>query len=246
MRSLGNMTDTANEIRSEMAATRDRMADDINEIKAEAAERVHAAKERVNVMRMVREHPWPALGAAVALGAAIGGSGADMKAAAATVAGAKKAAQVSKEAATNTIAKLHSSDDESPAPVRESEVSRPRIGDKVSVMLGALVMRGLDRVLEEMRAAAHDWGTRMAGPSRSTTGRRPGARAATPVREAVVAVREEIATARGDAAAAQVPVPNEMLPTEIGLRADAVEALGGGTHEPPLEPGAGELGARWS
>jgi len=41
-------------------------------------------------------------------------------------------------------------------------------------------------------------------------------------------------------------VPNEIAPAELGLRADAVEAVGGGTHEPPLEPGAGELGARWS
>jgi hypothetical protein len=37
-----------------------------------------------------------------------------------------------------------------------------------------------------------------------------------------------------------------MLPTEVDARADAVEALGGGTHEPPLEPGAGDLGARWA
>ena len=256
------MTDTANEVRAEMAATRERMADDINEIKAKAAERVHAAKERVNVMRIVREHPWPALGAAVALGAAIGGSGADTKAAAATVAGAKKAAQATRDAATSTIEKLHSSDHASSVgdgrraaaggrltlgeSLSEQEVNKPGIGDRVSVMLGALVMRGLDRLLEEMRAASHDWGTRMAGPSRMTTRPHPRTRPITPVREAVVAVREEIATARGDAAAAQVPVPNEMLPTEVGLRADAVEALGGGTHEPPLEPGAGELGARWS
>jgi hypothetical protein len=43
-----------------------------------------------------------------------------------------------------------------------------------------------------------------------------------------------------------VPVPPEMLPTEVDARADAVEALGGGTHEPPLAPGAGDLGARWA
>lgn len=251
--SFTSMTDTANEIQSEMAATRDRMADDVNELKAKAAARMHAAKERVNVTRIVREHPWSALSAAVVLGAAIGASGADEKAAAATVAGAKKAAGAAKDAAgaakdaaTSTIEKLHSSEAEVPEPPHEAEVSKPGLSDRVSVMLGALVMRGLDRVLDEMRAASRQWGTRMASPSR--TDRPP--RAATPVpppsRPEIIAVREEIATSQTAAETEKVPVPNEMLPTEVGLRADAVEALGGGTHEPPLEPGAGELGARWS
>jgi hypothetical protein len=60
---------------------------------------------------------------------------------------------------------------------------------------------------------------------------------------AVVAVREE---GTANDASDQVPVPNEMMPSEVDARADAVEALGGGTHEPPLAPGAGDLGARWA
>jgi hypothetical protein len=60
---------------------------------------------------------------------------------------------------------------------------------------------------------------------------------------AVIAAREAIAA---DDESAQVPVPNEMMPSEVDARADAVEALGGGTHEPPLAPGAGDLGARWA
>lgn len=52
---------------------------------------------------------------------------------------------------------------------------------------------------------------------------------------------------RADRVAAEsVPVPPEMTPAELGVRADAVEKQGGGTHEPPLEPGAGDLGARWA
>ena len=243
------MTESINDIQSEMAATRDRMANDVDAIKAKAAERLHAAKERVNVMRVVREHPWPALGAAVVLGAAIGASGADEKAAAATVAGAKKAASATRDAATSAIEKLHSSDEQSPEPVRETEVSKPGLSDRFSVMLGALVMRGLDRVLDEMRVASHQWGTRMPRSMRADEAPRP-VRPVAPVppasRPEIIAVRAEIATERAAAEAEKVPVPNEMMPTEVGLRADAVEALGGGTHEPPLEPGAGELGARWS
>ena len=243
------MTDNINEIQSEMAATRDRMADDISALKAKGAERLHAAKERVNVTRLVREHPWPALGAAVVLGAAIGASGADETAAAATVAGAKKAASASKDAATSVIEKLHSSDDQSPEPVREAEISKPGVSDRISLMIGALVMRGLDRLLDEMRLASHQLGARMATSRRSPEAPR-SPRPATPApplsRPEIIAVRAEIATEQAAADADKVPVPNEMMPTEVGLRADAVEALGGGTHEPPLEPGAGELGARWS
>jgi ElaB/YqjD/DUF883 family membrane-anchored ribosome-binding protein len=70
------MTDTS-DLRQEMAATRDRMSRDIDELQSRASERVESAKQRVNVAHVVREHPWPALGAAVVLGAIIGGSGAD-------------------------------------------------------------------------------------------------------------------------------------------------------------------------
>ena len=243
------MTDTINEIQSEMAATRERMANDIDEIKAKAAERVSAAKERVNVMRMVREHPWPALGAAVVLGAAIGASGADAKVAAATVAGAKKAADATKDAATSTLEKLHSDHDQATERLREAEPSKPGITDRLSLMLGALVTRGLDRLLDEMRNASQDLGTRMARSrvaSESPRSVRTATPAPIPSRPEIIAARADTAMERAAAEAEKVPVPNEMMPTEVGLRADAVEALGGGTHEPPLEPGAGELGARWS
>jgi hypothetical protein len=243
------MTESIQEVRSEMAATRDRMANDIDEIKAKATERVNAAKERVNVMRIVREHPWPALGAAVVLGAAIGGSGADAKLAAATAAGAKNAARASKDAATSAIEKFHSRDDEPSERFGEPDVSKPGLSDRVSVMLASLAMRGLDRLLDEMRSASRQWGTRVARSTRADGPTRPSP-AATPVpppsRPEIIAVRADMASERAAAEADKVPVPNEMMPTEVGLRADAVEALGGGTHEPPLEPGAGELGARWS
>jgi hypothetical protein len=64
--------------------------------------------------------------------------------------------------------------------------------------------------------------------------------------DVVVAARPTPTDTRVPRAEDVVPVPREMLPTEVDARADAVEALGGGTHEPPLEPGAGDLGARWA
>jgi hypothetical protein len=177
----------------------------------------------------VREHPWSALGAAVALGAFIGRSGADERAVAAT-----------KGAVSETIDKLRSRTqyDESDPRVVEEHHAKSGVGGRFAGLIGATVATTLDRVIDEMRVASRNWGARM------WTSRARDIRAAAPVAAAVVAtVGEKIATNR---AADAVPVPEEIAPAELGLRADAVEAVGGGTHEPPLEPGAGELGARWS
>jgi hypothetical protein len=216
------MTQETVRLRSEMADTRDRMSRDIEEL------RDHA-KRRLDVAHLVREHPWPALGAAVVLGAIIGRRGAD-----------EKVASAATGAVTGTIDKLRSRGHQAssePRVVVEPD-PKPGIAARFAGLLGATVAGTLDRVIDDLRVASRDWGTRMStSPARA-------AGAAVPVAAGVVAaVGDTIATNR---AADEVPVPNEMAPAELGLRADAVEAVGGGTHEPPLEPGAGELGARWS
>jgi len=222
------MTEKTAEIVREMDATRARMARDIDQLEARAAEKVSAVKRRLDVGQLVREHPWPALGAAVVLGAIVGGSGADEKAAVATVAGARAAARASKNAAQSAMDKLHSSDDaDEPEPL-SVEREKPGLGERLFDSLGAAVAGSLDRLVDEVRVASRDWGARMARPT------------------TVVAVAEPVMPAAVPNEADQVPVPREMMPTEVDARADAVEALGGGTHEPPLAPGAGDLGARWA
>ena len=238
------MSESTSEIRQEMAETRDRMSRDIDQLEAAAAEKVRAVKQRLDIGQLVRDHPWPALGAAVVLGALVGGSGADEKAAVATVAGAKAAASASRDAVSGVVEKLHSSDDAEPEALTV-EPPKPGLGERLFDGLGAIVARALDGVIEDMRHASRDWGARMAGQSRV---REPMPVTTTTT---VVAVAEPILTRvatsnEGTASADEVPVPREMLPTEVDARADAVEALGGGTHEPPLAPGAGDLGARWA
>ena len=174
----------------------------------------------MTLIQSVRDHPWPALGVAVALGAAIGGSGADEKAVAAT-------AGLVRGVARKTQSDDITADREGEARVESNPA--PGLRDRLAEMVGSSVAGAFDRVLDEMRTASREWGARMRPL-------RPAAAAA------VVAARTGTTTSPDDA----VPVPNEIAPAELGLRADAVEALGGGTHEPPLEPGAGELGARWS
>lgn len=234
------MTETS-EIRQEMAATRDRMSRDIDAIQSDASARVNAVKNRLDVVQLVREHPWLALGSAVALGAVVAGTGADGKAATATALGVKRAATASKSAVATAVQKLQSTDtDELEVPAAE----KPGLSDRLFGSLGASVAGALDRVLDEMRAASREWGSRLASSSPTTRpAQAPGPFVARAIATAVIA-REESATTTSEADA--VPVPNEMMPSELDARADAVEALGGGTHEPPLAPGAGDLGARWS
>ena len=218
------MTESTAAIVREMDATRARMARDIDQLESRAAERVQAVKQHLDVGQLVREHPWPALGAAVVLGAIIGGSGVDKKAAGATVAGAKAAANASKDAVSGAMEKLHSSDDAEPETLT-SHSAKPGLGERLFDSLGSAVAGGLDRLIDEMRVASRDWGTRMASSSQA---REPMTVATTTT---VVAVAKPMvrpaAPNDGANAADEIPVPREMMPPEVDARAEAVEALGG-------------------
>ena len=74
------MAETTADVRREIELTRNRMSETLSQL-----------EQKVNVMQIVRDHPWPALAVAVAAGAALAGTKADVKAAAATV-GATKGA----------------------------------------------------------------------------------------------------------------------------------------------------------
>ncbi len=68
------MAETTADVRRDIELTRERMSDTLAEL-----------ERKLNVMQIVRDHPWPALGLALGAGVLLGGSGADAKAAAATV-----------------------------------------------------------------------------------------------------------------------------------------------------------------
>jgi hypothetical protein len=243
------MTSSSSNVRREIARTRERMTETIDQIDSEITERVSAAKRKVDLMQLAGEHPWPALTIALALGGLIGASGADEKAAVATASAAKRAAGASSEAAKKVVAKVrerrHSSDSEA-AIEKESEASNadPRLSDRLIAAASGPLQAAIERILDEMRGASRELGERLA---RSGKTRRPHATSSLTVVEIVAEPRPAaVATAPVPRAEDVVPVPPEMLPTEVDARADAVEALGGGTHEPPLAPGAGDLGARWA
>ena len=74
------MGETTADVRRDIELTRERMSTTLDEL-----------EQKLNVVQLVRDHPWPALALAFGAGVLLSGSGADVKAAAAT-AGATKGA----------------------------------------------------------------------------------------------------------------------------------------------------------
>lgn len=72
------MAETTADVRRDIEQTRERMSTTLAEL-----------EQRLNIMQVVRDHPWPALALAVGAGVALSASGADTKAAAATVVATK-------------------------------------------------------------------------------------------------------------------------------------------------------------
>jgi hypothetical protein len=69
------MAETTADVRRDIEETRERMSSTLTEL-----------EQRLNVVQIVRDHPWPALGLAFGAGLALSASGTDTKAAVATVA----------------------------------------------------------------------------------------------------------------------------------------------------------------
>ena len=87
----GTGTESTAVARQELAATRERMSGTIAEIESRVSGTISNVKQKVDIVALVREHPWPALAAAVVAGVALSASGADRKAAVATVHAARRA-----------------------------------------------------------------------------------------------------------------------------------------------------------
>lgn len=82
--------DERTRVRREMEETRERMSGTISAIESRVSETADDVKEKLDVSRLVREHPWPALAAAVVAGLVLSGTRADEKVADATVEAAKR------------------------------------------------------------------------------------------------------------------------------------------------------------
>lgn len=67
--------------RDEVERTRAHISDTIDEIETRLIAPVKAVKQRLDLMQLVRDHPWPALATAIGVGVAVSVSRADIKAA---------------------------------------------------------------------------------------------------------------------------------------------------------------------
>src|SRR5688500_420098 len=74
------MAETTADVRRDIEMTRERMSTTLAQL-----------EQKVNLMQIVRDHPWPALAVAVGAGVLLSGSRADVKAAGATVAATRGA-----------------------------------------------------------------------------------------------------------------------------------------------------------
>jgi hypothetical protein len=85
------MTESTTDVQRDMALTRERISETIAELDARISGRVAVVKERLDLTQLVEDHPWAALAVALGLGVLLAGTGADEKAARATVRAAKGA-----------------------------------------------------------------------------------------------------------------------------------------------------------
>lgn len=94
------MAETTADVRRDIELTRERISTTLAQL-----------EQKTNVAQIVRDHPWPALAAAVGVGVLLSGSKADVKAAGATVAATKGAGSklggVLDEALANLVGGFH-------------------------------------------------------------------------------------------------------------------------------------------
>src|SRR5918992_4896305 len=89
------MVETTADVRRDIELTRERMSSTLAQL-----------EHKLNVMQLVRDHPWPAVAAAVGVGVLLSGSQADVKAAAATAAATRGASGRIAPALDDVVANL--------------------------------------------------------------------------------------------------------------------------------------------
>jgi hypothetical protein len=89
------MAETTADVRRDIEVTRERMSSTLAEL-----------EQKLNVVQVVRDHPWPALAIAVGAGVLLSGSRADVKAATATVTATKGASSRLGSALDDVVATL--------------------------------------------------------------------------------------------------------------------------------------------
>jgi hypothetical protein len=148
------MSETTNDVQRDIVLTRERMSATIAELDARISDRVAVVKERLDLNRWVEDHPWAALSVALGFGLLLAGTGADAKAARATVQGAKRApgatadlARRGWEAAASAVRRDGNGE-------READDVAPGLADRLQSTITRAT--GVDELIGQMRDAATD------------------------------------------------------------------------------------------
>ena len=155
------MSEMTEDVQRDIALTRERMSETIAELDSRISDRVAAVKEKLDVGQLVQEHPWAALAVAVGVGVLLAGTGADERAARATVRAAKAApgttADLAKRGWDAAVNKVRVGDDgASASEVDAGDGSRTEsgLGDRMRDTITRAL--GVDELIGHMRTAAEE------------------------------------------------------------------------------------------
>lgn len=162
------MQPTVDDVRYDLAMTRARMAATLEEIeerfdegKGAVRQRVEQARQVLDVRDLAREHPWMALGAAMAIGLLVAGSGADRRAASAVTDTARAlpgAAMGAGSAIADKVKGLRGSDAGDAEDARTTghePAHEPGFFDRIAGRLGEALQ--LDRLVAELAEASRSF-----------------------------------------------------------------------------------------
>ena len=158
------MTETSIDVQRDIALTRERMSETIAELDARISSRVAVVKERLDLKQWAQEHPWPALAIALGVGVLLAGTGADAKAARATVRAAKAApgttADLARRGWSAAASKVHGDGDgdagEHDEGEHQGDAQSPSSGlvDRMRETITRAI--GVDELIGQMRTAAEE------------------------------------------------------------------------------------------
>jgi hypothetical protein len=148
------MSERTTDVQRDIALTRERMSETIAELDARISGRVAVVTERLDLKQLVEDHPWPALAVALGLGVLLAGTGADAKAARATVRAAKVAPGATADLARRGWSAAAGAVRRDGAGEREVEVEdgEPGLADRVRSTITRAT--GVDELISQMRDAA--------------------------------------------------------------------------------------------
>ena len=154
------MDESIDDVRRELEHTRARLSNTVDELADRITHPVDVVRERLDVGRAAREHPWMALGIALGAGVLLGMTGTDARAARATAGAARRAGSATKDGALALVDRVRHRGDGAGTELPPRPGLLARLGDQLADALEA----PLHELAGDLRRASRDIG----GAARTT------------------------------------------------------------------------------